>query len=70
LEGDRFYDFHIHYATERSQQSGNREDAYAEPTDRYATLDEALACLFSDCAFIFPDDDQPRLFDIWPRRSQ
>lgn len=34
LERERFYGFHIHLATERYQQLGLREDAYAQPTNR------------------------------------
>src|SRR3972149_2533928 len=32
IEGMRFYDFHIHQATERYQDSGFDEDAFAEVT--------------------------------------
>lgn len=45
LENQQFYDFHIHMATERYQEMGMREDAYAERSDRYADLDGALRCL-------------------------
>ena len=34
IEEDTFYDFHIHHATERYQESGLREDTFAEATDR------------------------------------
>lgn len=54
LEGDRFYGFHIHEITERYQQSGNREDTYAQPTDRYSNVQEAVDCLLTDCAFERP----------------
>ncbi|MDP8238857.1 MAG: hypothetical protein P9X24_07190 [Candidatus Hatepunaea meridiana] len=33
LEGNTFYDFHIHQATELYQDSGLREDAYAKATN-------------------------------------
>ena len=64
LEKHRFYDFHIHCATERYQELGADEDAYAEPTDRYATIADALTCLLQDCAFDLPDgmQQQGRLF--------
>ncbi len=65
LEGDRFYDFHIHKATQRYQESGLREDAFAEPTTRYADFDGALRCLWEDAAFILPDGFQPRLAFQW-----
>jgi len=32
-------------ATERYQEIGNREDAYAEPTGRYSDICGALQCL-------------------------
>ena len=51
LEGDAFYDFHIHHATERYQVSGLREDSFAEPTDRYVDLGSAVECLITDCGF-------------------
>lgn len=54
LEAARFVGPHIHQATERYQQRGEKEDAFAEPTDRYSTLDEALECLLADCAFVAP----------------
>ena len=55
IEGDKFYDFHIHKATERYQHLGGREDAFAEPTDRYADFHSALRCLLEDCNFELPD---------------
>ena len=54
LEGDRFFDFHIHYATERYQDIGHREpreDAYALVTDRYVDATGALECLIGDAGF-------------------
>jgi len=58
IEGTSFFDFHIHYATERYQAKGFDEDAYAESTARYADLHSALACLMKDCGFILPDSGQ------------
>ena len=63
LEGRSFYDFHIHMATERYQENGLREDAYAEPTDRYTTFEEALSCLLSDAHFDVTPGLQPYLFE-------
>lgn len=55
LEGEKkFYDFHIHTATERYQRFGKREDSYAEVTDRYSSVNEAIGCLLKDCAFLVP----------------
>ena len=63
LESQTFYAFHVHRATERYQQSGLREDAFAEPTTRYQDLSGALRCLIQDCGFQLPPEDQARLFD-------
>lgn len=62
IEGESFYDFHIHTATERYQRSGSKEDTFAEVTDRYCSLDEAVECLFADCGFDVPEDPQGELF--------
>ena len=62
MEGDTFYDFHIHMATERYQELGTREDAYAEPTDRFSDFYSALRCVLDDCAFDMPDKRQLELF--------
>ena len=45
-------------ATERYQEIGAREDAYAEVTDRYSELSGALDCLSRDAAFDVPPDEQ------------
>lgn len=58
IEGDRFYDFHIHTATERYQLLGMDEDAYAVPTNRYADLAGALGALVGDCGFAIASDAQ------------
>lgn len=63
LEGETFYDFHVHLATERYQQSGLREDAFAEPTTRYQNSMGAVQCLFADCGFEPPASSQAGLFD-------
>ena len=62
IEGDTFYDFHIHIATERYQEIGTREDAYAEPTDRYGDFHGALVCLLDDANFDVPPEAQASLF--------
>lgn len=58
LEGETFYDYHIHMATERYQEIGAREDAFAQVTDRYQDLDGALDCLIEDACFEAPPDPQ------------
>lgn len=61
LEKTRFYNCHIHTATERYQEAGAKEESFAEPTDRFGSLEEALECLLRDCAFIVPDEPQMEL---------
>lgn len=51
IEKNTFYDFHIHLATERYQDFGTREDAYAEMTDRYSDFHSAWNCMLEDCGF-------------------
>jgi hypothetical protein len=63
IEGDTFYDYHIHQATERYQQMGAREDSYAEPTDRFSDFYQAISCLIKDCGFEIPDGNQRSLFE-------
>jgi hypothetical protein len=63
IEAETFYDFHIHQATGRYQEFGSREDAFAERTDRFAGLQQAVSCLLKDCAFGIPNGPQGRLFE-------
>jgi hypothetical protein len=53
-----FYDFHIHTATERYQREGTNEEYFAEVTDRYSSIYQALNCLISDCNLVFPPGAQ------------
>ena len=62
IEGDRFYAFHVHMATERYQDFGAREDAYAEPSDRFSTYEGARDLLFQECCVTRPPTDQLSLF--------
>jgi len=62
IEGQTFYDFHIHEATERYQALGVREDSYAERTARFASRHDAVNCMFEDCGFVLPPNHQPQLF--------
>lgn len=62
IEKETFYNFHIHTATERYQDLGMREDAFAEPTDRFSNFVEAVECLMSDCNFAAPPTSQGGLF--------
>ena len=61
IERQTFYDFHIHFASERYQQVGLAEDAFAEVTRRYSDFTTALDCLLLDCGCETSDID-PRLF--------
>lgn len=63
IEGNTFYDFHIHCASERYQRLGTREDAYAEPTSRFDNYYTALQCLFADAAFVSSPRGQGELFE-------
>jgi len=65
IEEQTFYDFHIHTATERYQDSGLREDTFAEVSDRYSDLHDAIDCMIHDCGFEAPPDPQTSLFDAW-----
>lgn len=57
------HDFHIHLATERYQEFGAREDAYAEPTNRYETFQDAVHCLLADASFDVPPEPQRDFFE-------
>ena len=61
IERQTFYDFHVHRATERYQETGAKEDAYAEPTDRFADVQGAIDCMLEDCGFDLPPQLQGRL---------
>ncbi len=62
IEGDKFYDFHIHAATARYQEIGSREDTYAEVTDEYGDFDGAVDLMVRDGAFDVPPSDQLSFF--------
>ncbi len=63
LEGTTLFDFHIHQATERYQDSGFREDTFAEPTQRFGDVHGALQALLQDCGFTKSSSGQTTLFD-------
>ena len=63
IEGNTFYDYHIHQATERYQQIGAREDTYAEPTNRFSDFYQAISCMINDCGFEIPSGTQRSLFE-------
>ena len=63
--GDILFCCHIHRATEEANMAGKKIDSHAEVTDRYKTLDGALACLIDDCCIrgILASHDTRNLFD-------
>lgn len=61
IEGDTFFDFHMHRATARYEEFGGREDGYAEPTIRYTDFDTALRCFLSENGFFNEAPDHPEL---------
>lgn len=64
LEEETFYDFHIHQATERYQELGSKEATYAQPSNNYNSIQEAIDCMFTECKFIIPPEApsaQPKL---------
>ena len=61
IEKETFFDHHIHFATERYQNSGAREDAYAERTSRYKDIYGALECLITDAHLVIPSGSQRML---------
>jgi hypothetical protein len=63
IEGETlYYEYHIHSATERYQDQGGYEDAFAVISDRYSNLDEAFSCLLHDCNFKMPSEQQLSAF--------
>ena len=64
IEKEVFEGFHIHTATERYQEYGSgRVEGYAQQTDRYSTLTEAIECLIKDSNITIIDSkEEPLLF--------
>jgi hypothetical protein len=62
IERQRFTSYHIHKATARYQARGFDEEGYAEPSDLFTDLHEALQCLFAECGCDLPPDAQIALF--------
>lgn len=63
LEKIKFYDFHIHQATQRYQDVGRKEESFAVPTDRYCDIRSALECMIEDCNIKVESEMQPSLFE-------
>ena len=62
--GDISYRPHIHRATERAIVAGRKPESEAEETNRFETLDGALACLVEDFNItgLKTRHDEPRMF--------
>ncbi len=54
--GDIVFAPHVHRATEQAMREGRKPEFYATRTDRYQTVQGALACLFDD--FQIPRDPE------------
>ena len=63
--GEIRYRCHIHRATGEAMAAGRKIDSHAEETDRYRTLEGALACLVEDCGVsgLTAKPDEADLFD-------
>ena len=59
------YACHIHRATAEALAAGRKVDSHAEGTDRYRTVEGALACLIEDCGVegLSANHDERDLFD-------
>src|SRR3954447_8401879 len=58
-ENVRFRGFHIHEATERYQNSGDKVEHFARITMRYADIDGAIDCMLADSGFRAPMEESP-----------
>ena len=63
--GEIRYRCHIHRATAEATSAGRKVDSHADATDRYRTLEGALACLIEDCGVqgLTAQHDERDLFD-------
>ena len=66
VHGEIRYRCHIHRASAEALAAGRKIDSDADETDRYKTLDGALACLIEDCGVqgISARPDERDLFDV------
>ena len=64
IEGDRFYAFHVHKATQRYQELGGKEDSHAEACDAYVDLRGALMHLCVICGIDVPQEPQMSLLEV------
>jgi hypothetical protein len=64
IEKTKVKGFHVHTATERYQKRGGHVEGFAEPTNRYSNLDEAVDCLVKDCGFESPKTSTQTKFEF------
>jgi hypothetical protein len=60
IERTKFYDFHIHTATERYQEAGFDEEGYAEVSNEYSDVFSAVNVFIRDCNMVLPEGEQPQ----------
>jgi hypothetical protein len=58
IEGAKFYDFHIHKATERYQNEGRKAEHFAEPTNSYNNVKGAMRQFIEDCNVTLKENPQ------------
>jgi len=63
IENTKFYDFHIHLATERYQDIGAKEDWFATPTNGFVSFQEAIIYMLKEGNFELPTSPQGLLFE-------
>ena len=65
VHGEIRYTCHIHRATAEALGAGRKVDSHAEGTERYRTVEGALACLIEDCGVegLSANHDERDLFD-------
>lgn len=56
--------YHRHIATQRYILAGNDPDGYAEPIERYNSVDTALDCLLRDCGIPSPSSPNQQPLNI------
>ncbi len=62
IENEKFYDYHIHQATERYQIAGSKEETFAQTTELYTDLRGAIYLMMRECNIIEPEGLQQNLF--------
>lgn len=63
IEGDQFYDYHVHVAIQRYQELGGDEEGHADQCDEYTDLLGAVDCLCKRCGITMPQEAQLSLLE-------